>query len=352
MGREKGLWWCCWCLVLWPSLLLTAGVVSSELYNKTCTSQCGFITNISFPFRLPHDPPHCGDPDYELACENNVTLLHLHLYDDVFEKSWEVGTYRVVGINYDNLRIKLVDPGIQAGNCSSLPLYSLSLYDFNYFESHYDNYENNGGTESSLFKQVAYLNCSDLVRDDTAYVDTAPCVKGGGHLYAVAGDLLAPRFQPQCRLEFVTPVASDWGSLVPDGIKSYADIHTLIYVYNTRTEVLKQVAYLNCSDPVRDDTAYVDTAPCVKGGGHLYAVAGDLLAPRFQPQCRLEYVTLVASDWESLVPHGIKSYADIHTLLSFGFELSWWKRACDDYNCPNDTTCYIVVTTKRIFEDD
>ncbi|KAI9112619.1 hypothetical protein K1719_016542 [Acacia pycnantha] len=256
MGRERGLW-PCWCLVLWPSLLLTAGVGSSELYNKTCTSQCGIITNISFPFRLPHDPPHCGNPNYELACENNVTLLHLRLYDDYegFFKNGTyrvLGTYRVVGINYDNFIIKLVDPGIQAGNCSSLPLYSLSLYDFNYFKSHYDNYENNGGTESSLFKQVAYLNCSDPVRDDTTYVDTAPCVKGGGHLYAVAGD--------------------------------------------------------------------------------------DLLAPRFQPHCRLESVTLVASDWESLVPHGIKSYADIHTLLSFGFELTWLRQACADY-CTDGTYC-------------
>ncbi|KAI9073742.1 hypothetical protein K1719_044289 [Acacia pycnantha] len=41
------------------------------------------------------------------------------------------------------------------------------------------------------------------------------------------------------------------------------------------------VGYLNCRDPVREDTAYVDTAPCVKGGGHLYAVGGDLLAPGF-----------------------------------------------------------------------
>ncbi|KAI9112554.1 hypothetical protein K1719_016477 [Acacia pycnantha] len=201
-----------------------AGVASSELYNKTCASQCGIITNISFPFRLPHDPPHCGLPKYELACENNVTLLRLHQYD----RFWKNVTYRVVGINYDNLRIKLVDPGIQAGNCSSLPLYSLSADDFNYFRSPYDYYVINGGAGSLLLKQVAYLNCSDPVREDTAYVDTAPCVKGGGHLYAMAGDLLAPQFQPQCRLEFVTPVASDWESLVPDGIKSYADIHTLL----------------------------------------------------------------------------------------------------------------------------
>ncbi|KAI9073743.1 hypothetical protein K1719_044290 [Acacia pycnantha] len=244
------------------SLLLTAGVVSSELYNKTCTSQCGFITNISYPFRLPHDPPHCGHPDYELACVNNVTFLHLHLYDDL------VVTYRVVGINYDNFRIKLVDPGIQAGNCSSLPLYSLSLYDVYDFRSPYGYYE---------------YTYSTLNRTDFS--------------------------------------------------------HPLI----------EQVAYLNCSDPVREDTTYVDTAPCVKGGGHLYAVAGDdLLASQFQPQCRVEFVTPVASDWESLEPHGIKSYADIHTLLSFGFELSWFPQACVDNNCPF-SDCVFSAENRSLF---
>ncbi|KAK4257815.1 hypothetical protein QN277_007353 [Acacia crassicarpa] len=228
-----------------------AGAVSSEFYNKNCSSQCGNITNISYPFRLPQDPLHCGDPSYELACENNVTLLHVK--NGTYRV---VATYRVVGINYDKLRIKLVDPGIQAGNCSSLPLYSLSKYDFSYFWRRLYDYEER---------------------------------------------------------TYSTP-----------------NVWTISF---THTEVFKQVAYLNCSDPVREDTAYVDTAPCVKGGGHLYAVAGDLLASQFQPHCRLELVTLVASDWESLVPHGIKSYADIHTLLSFGFELSWWQRACADNNC-------------------
>ncbi|KAI9073747.1 hypothetical protein K1719_044294 [Acacia pycnantha] len=158
MGREKGLWYC-WCLVLWPSVLLMAGV--NEAVVK----------------------------------------------------------YRVVGINYDNFRIKLVDPGIQAGNCSSLPLYSFSQYNFYYFRSPYDDYEKNEGTESLLFKQVLYLNCSDPVRDETAYVDTAPCVKGGGHLYAVAGDdLLASTENGGLRC---LPIWSDCTSPLGISYKSY-----------------------------------------------------------------------------------------------------------------------------------
>ncbi|KAI9073281.1 hypothetical protein K1719_044767 [Acacia pycnantha] len=103
--------------------------------------------------------------------------------------------------------------------------------------------------------------------------------------------------------------------------------------------------------PVRDETASVDTAPCVnwesKGGGHLYAVAGDLPAHQFKPQCRLKLVTLIAQDWKSLVPGGIKSYTDIHTLLSSGFELSWLPRVCADLNCQKDTYCDFSAESQR-----
>ncbi|KAK4275634.1 hypothetical protein QN277_018680 [Acacia crassicarpa] len=248
MGREKGLW-CCWCLVLWPTMLLMVGVVSYELYDKTCTSHCGIIP-ISYPFRLPNDPPYCGHADYELACdENDVTLLNISGYP---------GSLKVTAINYHNFRIKVVDPGILLRDCSSLPFYSFSQYEFNYVRNPYGYYE-----------------------------------------------------------------------------RTYSTLNN----HCTKSMVFKQVAYLSCSEPVRDDTSYVDTAPCVKGGGHLYAVVGDLLASRFQPQCRLKSVTLVASNWESLVADGIKSYADIHKLLSLGFELSWFRRACADRNCSDGTTC-------------
>ncbi|KAL8550933.1 hypothetical protein ACS0TY_000128 [Phlomoides rotata] len=53
-------------------------------------SACDDIRNISFPFRLKNDPRHCGRPEYELSCENNVTtVLYLN-----FPK------YRVKAIDY------------------------------------------------------------------------------------------------------------------------------------------------------------------------------------------------------------------------------------------------------------
>ncbi|RVW33845.1 hypothetical protein CK203_089080 [Vitis vinifera] len=46
--------------------------------NQTCRpSSCGEIQNISNPFRLKGDPFGCGDPDYELVCENNRTMVNV-----------------------------------------------------------------------------------------------------------------------------------------------------------------------------------------------------------------------------------------------------------------------------------
>ncbi|XP_028787997.1 cysteine-rich receptor-like protein kinase 2 [Neltuma alba] len=253
MDREKGLR--CWYPVLFTQLLMY-GLTSSQEQSKSCApSRCGIITNISHPFRLRDDPPNCGDPTYELACENNITLLHLYS-----------ATYRVAGINYNNHTIRLVDPGVEEGNCSSLPRYLLSRSNFT------DTYNLSYDYDSRNPYNAA------LMDDET---------------------------------------------------------------------IFEHVVYLKCRDPVRDDAAYLDTAPCVnwEGGGHAYAVAGDLTAYQLNSGCRVKWVAAIASHRESLGNGGIKSYADIHTLLSFGFELSWWVRACVDFKCPSYYACSLEPGT-------
>ncbi|KAL6321706.1 hypothetical protein AAG906_031216 [Vitis piasezkii] len=94
--------------------------------NQPCRpSSCGDIQNISIPFRLKGDPLGCGHPDpaYELACENNRTILH--------------GKYYVEEINYHNYTIRVIVAGLEKTNCFSLPLYSSTideLYGYEYID--------------------------------------------------------------------------------------------------------------------------------------------------------------------------------------------------------------------------
>ncbi|XP_061336779.1 LEAF RUST 10 DISEASE-RESISTANCE LOCUS RECEPTOR-LIKE PROTEIN KINASE-like 2.1 [Gastrolobium bilobum] len=178
--------------------------------HETCVpSSCGKITNIRSPFRLKHEPANCGDPRYEVACENNVTMLNLFS-----------GKYYVQAINYKNFTIRLVDPGIQeSDNCSSIPRYFLSASNF----SDYYNYGNYADPYQAIqlrafhhsfnqFQHVIYLNCSTPVRDDPRYVDTSPCVKwhSKGHVYAFAGELFAGDLKPDCHVKMIA-TTSDFG---------------------------------------------------------------------------------------------------------------------------------------------
>ncbi|XP_054820951.1 LEAF RUST 10 DISEASE-RESISTANCE LOCUS RECEPTOR-LIKE PROTEIN KINASE-like 2.7 [Prosopis cineraria] len=268
MGRGKIGLIRFWGLVLLTLLYLTHQAMSTKDRSKTCTpSHCGIIANISYPFRLRDDPANCGDHVYELACENNVTLLHLYS-----------GIYQVMGINYNNYTVRLKDPGIREGDCSSLPRYFLSRSNF---------------TDSYNFSYDYDSN----------------------HPYLVA----------------VEPS-------------------------NDSKLTFDHVIYLHCSDPVRDDPLYADTAPCVgresrragEGGGHVYAVVGDLGAGRLKPECRVKSVATITSDWSSFLKGESFSYADIHRVFSYGFEISWWKKACSDLPCPANEYCLFDNNEQKV----
>ncbi|KAI3453541.1 hypothetical protein Pfo_010204 [Paulownia fortunei] len=80
-------------------------------------SSCVNIPNISHPFRLKDDPKHCGNPKYELACENNTTSIYLILTNTLCKQS----------IIPTTLSASLMLP--QKNSCS-FPKYSLSPYNF------------------------------------------------------------------------------------------------------------------------------------------------------------------------------------------------------------------------------
>ncbi|KEH40310.1 stress-induced receptor-like kinase [Medicago truncatula] len=262
-------------------------------------SSCGKINNIKYPFRLKNDPTTCGDPRYELSCENNITTLTLLS-----------SKYYVKSINYNNYTIRIVDPGIEEGDCSSFPRYY--LYNYNFSSSYifdsvdpYQTYQSRivdttrykyspALTLASLqmFQHVIYMNCSSPVRDDPVYADAASCVNKSnsqrGHVYAIAGDLKVRNYKnDDCHVGVVTPISffcynyssEDWHT--PDGKFSYED----------------------SSFPY---------------------------------------------EWK--VPNQMFDYSEIHRMLVSGFEVSWMSGPCEDLCGKPD--CYLRETTWSLECDD
>ncbi|KAI4313301.1 hypothetical protein L6164_026292 [Bauhinia variegata] len=219
-------------------------------------SSCGKITNIRYPFRLKNDPPNCGNPNYELACENNMTVLYLYS-----------GRYYVESINYNNLTIRLVDPGVRQTGCSSIPSYS--LYQANFSDVYgSDPWEPYGSTYRSYFKHVVYLNCSNQVSDDPEYVDTASCINwnSNGHIYAIAGYLSAQKLKVDCRVMMIA-ASSLWG---PDDYDythnqsfSYDDIHRAL-IYGFEVSWLKVFCIDHCGEPVCSYNETTKTFGCYR----------------------------------------------------------------------------------------
>ncbi|XP_068342683.1 LEAF RUST 10 DISEASE-RESISTANCEUS RECEPTOR-LIKE PROTEIN KINASE-like 2.1 [Pyrus communis] len=149
---------------------LSPQTICNAARKKCAPSSCGHIRNISYPFRLRGDPRHCGDSGYTLSCENNKTILNIS----------SSGDYYVQAINYHNQTIRIVDPGLDKSNCSSLPLHSLSLDSLPYLRYRYrpsryfqipttpGNCTEIGTTNLTFFKCPRQMNSS-------LYVDAAPC---------------------------------------------------------------------------------------------------------------------------------------------------------------------------------
>ncbi|XP_027941056.1 rust resistance kinase Lr10-like [Vigna unguiculata] len=200
---------------MWREIAVTVLVfllhqINGEDYGCS-PSSCGKIRNISYPFRLKGDPEKCGP--YELSCENNITLLSLLS-----------GRFNVEAINYNNFTMRVVDPGLQQSNCSSLPRYFLSPSNFT--DSHTDT------LDMYETQYIVFLSCSHGVSGKRKYVDTGGCLNwdSKGYTYAMAGDLLAEDLEVGCDVKLVAPT-SWWG--LDTNNYSYAMIHTsLLYGFH------------------------------------------------------------------------------------------------------------------------
>ncbi|KAL2556228.1 Protein kinase superfamily protein [Forsythia ovata] len=146
---------------------------------------CGSISNISYPFRLRGDPENCGDPSYELACENNRTILYL-----------SSNKYYVQSISYNNFSIRVLDPALEKTSCASYPIniqlsyYTSPLYDLRT----YDLYRNT---------PIIYTSC-EVPAKSPLYVDTSFCSKNISlqkYSYVVVGDVTVADLEDSCRVD-------------------------------------------------------------------------------------------------------------------------------------------------------
>ncbi|CAK7322573.1 unnamed protein product [Dovyalis caffra] len=156
------------------------------------------MQNISNPFRLDTDPKNCGNYNYTLYSENNTSAI-LYLY---------AVKYYVQAINYENFTVRVVEAGIQKGNCSSLSLADANVSTLEgRFSPYY--YKWSKYRPPSLYQFVIFVNCENPV-NSTLYVDTAPCLNYGvsnssnsspaTHYYVVFGGTTASDLMERCSM--------------------------------------------------------------------------------------------------------------------------------------------------------
>ncbi|BFG21143.1 hypothetical protein CerSpe_074170 [Prunus speciosa] len=190
--------------------------------STKCTSSCGNIHNISYPFRLKHDPKHCGNVKYTLSCENDIPLVDVP----------SSGRYYVQAINYHNQTIRLVDPGLQNNNCSSMPRNFLPGLRFPYY------IDNTRG--SPLSTPIFYIMCSNPV-NSSLYVETAPCLNTSAtslvqqktYSYVKVGAMAVGDLNRGCSVESASVLLNYSKDYTP----SYKSIHSaLMYGFELKVD--------------------------------------------------------------------------------------------------------------------
>jgi len=250
------------------ALLLLVLVFQTSNCKDTnlCAPSCG-NHNISYPFSLESDPSYCGKPHYTLHCEKNIsTVLYL-----------DSRKYYVQAINYNNLTIRVVDPGVKQNDCSSLPDFSLT-----------------------------YARLGNSRREYTIFTST------------------------NTRFDYIR-FPYTWFQYERTGWKWFPKYKPL--------PLSQMMIFINCANPV-NSTPYVETGTCLNGEKssnvsllmRSYVNVGGMKASDLMELCSLERMTLVpAKDYKNM------SYKEIHSQLAYGFELSWHNSMCG--SCA--TICYI-----------
>ncbi|CAL0299160.1 unnamed protein product [Lupinus luteus] len=219
-------------LSLFISIILLFQLTHSTNHRQPCPpSSCGKIHNITYPFRLKTDPTHCGDPRYELECNNNNNSTLLSLFS---------AKYHVQHIDYNTYKIILTDPGaVEDATCSFIPRYFLSYTSFKTIVGP-DDFGSEPFTLLTIPYRVAYFNCTNpvTINDDSGpkYVQvdmSNNCTEYGRneHVYAVLETTLfdyhVRDIKVGCGLKVAT-LAGTRLSEIGNGNVSYEEIRRVV----------------------------------------------------------------------------------------------------------------------------
>ncbi|XP_068471890.1 rust resistance kinase Lr10-like isoform X3 [Phaseolus vulgaris] len=307
-------------------------------------SSCGKINNISYPFRLKGDPKGCGLTSYELSCENNIALF-----------SFYSGAFHVQAINYHNFTIRLMDPGLQQSNCSSLSRYFFSPSNFTHsYQSDLSHNPPKDGssyqlitssdwyyrTEPLVYEHIVFLNCSHPVTGNLKYVDTRGCLnwEWKGYIYAVAGDLIAEDFEVGCEVKLVAPTS--WRGL-DTNTYSYDMMHTAL-LYGFDLSWIPLVCDDRCADTDCYFSSSSQTLECYKEAWWLHYVSetiGDiiygLILVIYGPNQNLKrygaYGSVTITLGHYVIPYFIVRYVVGTILLIVLLIYKWRRRHSSEY---------------------
>ncbi|KAL1553111.1 LEAF RUST 10 DISEASE-RESISTANCE LOCUS RECEPTOR-LIKE PROTEIN KINASE-like 2.5 [Salvia divinorum] len=206
------------------SLLLILSLHSLfESCDAICTpSSCGIFPNISSPFRLSSDPKNCGDPRFELACENNVTSIALHSH-----------RYYVKAIKYTNNdyyadpTIRLVDASINNDDICSFPTYSLYAYHFTS-----DNPNSLPYMENYNTLPINFISCPNPLRNSSLFTNVSShCASDSSHhryAYIKVGHMNASEVPYTCGADLIA--MTSWHKFKDLNNASLSEIHeSLLY---------------------------------------------------------------------------------------------------------------------------
>ncbi|KAL1532012.1 LEAF RUST 10 DISEASE-RESISTANCE LOCUS RECEPTOR-LIKE PROTEIN KINASE-like 2.1 isoform X2 [Salvia divinorum] len=204
------------------ALILSLHFFHAAADAKSCsTSACGAIRNISFPFRLKGDRNNCGDPRYELTCENSITSLFLNSIK-----------YHVKEINYYNYTIRVVDASINNDTICSFPIHSSYTYNFTHPSSwpyYIPSYFRFDEVSVNLISCPNPLHNSSLFTDITQY-----CATNLSHprfRYVNIGRIMASEVPHTCGLDLIEKTT--WPGFVDSKNVSLSQIHqSLLYGFD------------------------------------------------------------------------------------------------------------------------